>query len=138
MDADQATAQLSDERQGYNWKKVELQGSKEPISETSASTWNSGTWKVTGVTNYACQKGALRARCYELGRTRVRRVNVTADMLALYLEDARIVGMPTVWSPQLSRRARPSAKTAKSSATAPDCTGPTLDEYVSVRSILLG
>ena len=73
-----------------------------------------------------------------LGRARVRRVNVTADMLALYLEDARIVGMPTVWSPRLSRRARPSAKTTKSSATAPDCTGPTLDEYVSVRSILLG
>ena len=39
----------------------------------------------------------------ELDRARIRRVNVTADMLALYLEDARIVGMPTVWSPRLSK-----------------------------------
>lgn len=32
----------------------------------------------------------------ELDRARIRRVNVTADMLTLYLEDGRVVGMPTV------------------------------------------
>ena len=60
----------------------------------------------------------------ELDRARIRRVNVTADMLALYLDSRR--------------RARPSAKTTRSLATAGGCTGPTLDKYVSVRSILLG
>lgn len=37
----------------------------------------------------------------ELDRARIRRVNVTEDMLTLYLEDGRVVG--TVWSPRLSR-----------------------------------
>ena len=39
----------------------------------------------------------------ELDRARIRRVNVTEDMLTLYLEDGRVVGMPTVWSPRLSK-----------------------------------
>ena len=39
----------------------------------------------------------------ELDRARIRRVNGTADMLTPYLKDARIVGMPTVWSPRLSK-----------------------------------
>jgi len=38
----------------------------------------------------------------ELDRARIRRLNVTADMPALYLEDRRVMGMPTVWSPRLS------------------------------------
>jgi hypothetical protein len=35
----------------------------------------------------------------ELERARIRRANVTAYMVTLYLEDGRVVGMPTVWSP---------------------------------------
>ena len=38
----------------------------------------------------------------ELERARIRRVNVTEDMVTQYLEDGRVLGMPTVCSPRLS------------------------------------
>lgn len=39
----------------------------------------------------------------ELERDCTHRVNVTVDMLTLYLEDGRVVDLPTVWLPHLSK-----------------------------------
>jgi hypothetical protein len=74
----------------------------------------------------------------ELDRAHIRRVNVTADMLALYLEDARIVGMPTVWSPRLSTASEAGRQNDEIIGHGAGLHWPDLDEYVSVRSILLG
>ena len=74
----------------------------------------------------------------ELDRAHIRRVNVTADMLALYLEDARIVGMPTVGSPRLSTASEAGRQNDEIIGHGAGLHWPDLDEYVSVRSILLG
>lgn len=74
----------------------------------------------------------------ELERALIRRVNVTEDMLTLYLEDGRIVGMPTVWSPRLSRATEAERQNYEIIGHGAGLHWPDLDEYVSVRSILLG
>jgi len=74
----------------------------------------------------------------ELDRARIRRVNVTEDMLTLYLEDGRTVGMPIVWSPRLSRASEAERQNYEIIGHGSGLHWPDLDEYVSVRSILLG
>lgn len=74
----------------------------------------------------------------ELERARIRRANVTEDMLMLYLEDGRMVGMPTVWSPRLSRASEAERQNYEVIGHGTGLHWPDLDEYVSVRSILLG
>ena len=74
----------------------------------------------------------------ELGRARIRRVNVMDDMLTLYLEDGRTLGIPLVWSPRLLRA---SAAKRQNDGVVGHGAGPhwpDLGEYVNVRSILLG
>ena len=74
----------------------------------------------------------------ELERARIRRVNVTEDMITLYLEDGRVVGMPTVWSPRLSQASEAERQNYEVIGHGAGLHWPDLDEYVSVRSILLG
>lgn len=74
----------------------------------------------------------------ELDCARTCRVNVTEDMLTLYLEDERVVGMPTVWSPRLSKASEAERQNHKVIGHGAGLHWPDLDEYVSVRSILLG
>lgn len=74
----------------------------------------------------------------ELDRARIRRVNVTEDMLTLYLEDRRVVGMPTVWSPRLTGASEAERQNYEIIGHGAGLHWPDLDEYVSVRSILLG
>lgn len=74
----------------------------------------------------------------ELERARIRRVNVTEDMVTLYLEDGRVVGMPTVWSPRLSDADEAERVNYDVIGHGTGLHWPDLDEYVSVRSILLG
>jgi len=74
----------------------------------------------------------------ELERARIRRVNVTEDMVTLYLEDGRVVGMPTVWSPRLSDASEPERQNYELIGHGAGLHWPDLDEYVSVRAILLG
>lgn len=74
----------------------------------------------------------------ELDRARIRRVNVTADMLTLNLEDGRVVGMPTVWSPRLSKVSEAERQNYEIIGHGAGLRWPDRDEYVSVRSILLG
>jgi hypothetical protein len=74
----------------------------------------------------------------ELERARIRRVNVTEDMLTLYLEDGRVVGMPIVWSPRLSQSSEAERQNYEIIGHGSGLHWPDLDEYVSVRSILLG
>ncbi|MFB6231382.1 MAG: DUF2442 domain-containing protein [Salinibacter sp.] len=74
----------------------------------------------------------------ELDRARIHRVNVTEDMLTLYLEDGRVLGMPTVWSPRLSQASEAERQNYEIIGHGAGLHWPDLDEYVSVRSILLG
>lgn len=74
----------------------------------------------------------------ELDRARIRRVKVTEDMLMLYLEDGRTVGMPIVWSPRLARASDAELQNYEIIGQGAGLHWPDLDEYVSVRSILLG
>lgn len=74
----------------------------------------------------------------ELDRARIRRVKVTPDMLTLYLEDGRVVGMPMVWSPRLSNASEAARQNFEIIGHGTGIHWPDLDEYVSVRSILLG
>lgn len=74
----------------------------------------------------------------ELDRARIRRVQITEDMLTLYLEDGRVVGMPMVWSPRLSDASEPKRQNYKIIGHGAGLHWPDVDEYVSVRSILLG
>lgn len=74
----------------------------------------------------------------ELERARIRRVNVTEDMLTLYLEDGRTVGMPIVWSPRLALASAAEWQNYEVIGHGAGLHGPDLDEYVSVRSVLLG
>lgn len=74
----------------------------------------------------------------ELERARIRRVNVTEDMLTLHLEDGRTVGMPIVWSPRLARASAAERQNYEVIGHGAGLHWPDLDEYVSVRSILLG
>ena len=74
----------------------------------------------------------------ELDRARIHRVNVTEDMLTLYLEDGRVAGMPTVWSPRLSKANEAERQNYEIIGHGAGLHWPDLDEYVSVRSILLG
>lgn len=74
----------------------------------------------------------------ELERARIRRVNVTEDMVTLYLEDGRVVGMPTVWSPRLSDADEAERQNYEVIGHGAGLHWPDLDEYVSVRSVLLG
>jgi hypothetical protein len=74
----------------------------------------------------------------ELERARIRRVDVTEDIVTLYLEDGRVVGMPTVWSPRLSDADEAERQNYEIIGHGAGLHWPDLDEYVSVRSILLG
>lgn len=74
----------------------------------------------------------------ELERARIRRVNVTEDIVMLYLEDGRVVGLPTVWSPRLSKADEAERQNYEIIGHGTGLHWPDLDEYVSVRSILLG
>ena len=74
----------------------------------------------------------------ELDRARIRRLNVTADMPALYLEDRRVMGMPTVWSPRLSTASEAERQNYEAIGDGAGLHWLDPDEYVSVRSILLG
>jgi hypothetical protein len=74
----------------------------------------------------------------ELERSRIRRVTVTEDMVTLSLEDGRVVGMPTVWSPRLSQASEAERQNYDIIGHGAGLHWPDLDEYVSVRSILLG
>ncbi|NBC19218.1 MAG: DUF2442 domain-containing protein [Bacteroidetes bacterium] len=74
----------------------------------------------------------------ELERARIRRVEVTADMLTLYLDDGRMVGMPTGWSPRLTNASDAERQHFEIIGHGTGLHWPDLDEYVSVRSILLG
>ena len=74
----------------------------------------------------------------ELERARISRVNVTEDMVTLYLEDGRVVGMPTVWSPRLTDASDAERQNYELIGHGAGLHWPDLDEYVSVRSILLG
>lgn len=74
----------------------------------------------------------------ELERARIRRANVTEDLLTLYLEDGRVVSMPTVWSPRLSKATEAERQNYEVIGHGSGIHWPDLDEYVSVRSILLG
>ena len=77
----------------------------------------------------------------ELDRPRVRRENVTEDMLTLYLEDGRVLGMPTVWSPRLSKASEAERQNYEIIGHGAGLQWPESRKrsgYVSVRSILLG
>lgn len=74
----------------------------------------------------------------ELDRARIHRVGVAADMLMFYLEDGRLVGMPTAWSRRLSRASRTERQNYEIVGHGAGVHWPDLDEYISVRSILLG
>jgi hypothetical protein len=74
----------------------------------------------------------------ELDRARIRRVTVTEDMVTLSLEDGRVVGMPTAWSPRLSKASEAERQNYEIIGHGAGLHWPDLDEYVSVRSILLG
>ncbi len=74
----------------------------------------------------------------ELERARIRRVNVTDDMLMLYLEDGRTLGIPLVWFPRLVRASAAERQHYEVIGHGAGLHWPDLDEYVSVRSILLG
>jgi len=74
----------------------------------------------------------------ELERARIRRVNVTEGMLTLHLDDGRIVGMPIVWSPRLPQASKVERQNYEMTGHRSGLHWPDLDEYVSVRSILLG
>lgn len=74
----------------------------------------------------------------ELDRARIRRVEVTENMLTLYLEDGRVVGMPVVWSPRLARATEAQRQNYEIIGEGAGLHWPDLDEYVSVRAILLG
>jgi hypothetical protein len=74
----------------------------------------------------------------ELERARIRRANVTAYMVTLYLEDGRVVGMPTVWSPRLTDASEAERQNYEIIGHGAGLHWPDLDEYVSIRSILLG
>jgi hypothetical protein len=77
----------------------------------------------------------------ELDRARIRRVNVTEDMLTLSLEDGRVVGMPTVWSPRLSQASEAERQNYEIIGHGAGLHWPESRKrsgYVSVRSILLG
>ena len=74
----------------------------------------------------------------ELDRAHIRRVNVTANMFTLYPEDGCIVGMPTVWSSRLSTASEAEQQNYEIIGHGTGLHWLDLDEYVSVRSILLG
>ena len=58
--------------------------------------------------------------------------------LWLSLEDGRIIGMPIVWSPRLSEASDSERQHYEIIGRGTGLHWPDLDEYVSVRSILLG
>lgn len=68
----------------------------------------------------------------ELDRARIRRVNVTEDMLTLYLKDEQVLGMPTVWSPCLSDVSEAERQNHEIIGHGVGAHWPDLDEYVSV------
>jgi hypothetical protein len=74
----------------------------------------------------------------ELERARIRRVNVTEDMVTQYLEDGRVLGMPTVCSPRLSEASEAECQNYEVIGHGMGLHWPDLDEYGSVRSILPG
>lgn len=86
------------------------------------------------------RKSRLTRRMFEdeLDRARIRRGNVTADMLTLYLEDGRVVGMPPEWLPRLSKASEAERQNYELIGHGAGLHWPDLGEYVSVRSILLG
>jgi len=59
-------------------------------------------------------------------------------MLTLSLKDGRVLGMPTVWSPRLSQASEAERQNYEIIGHGAGLHWPDLDEYVSVRSILLG
>lgn len=74
----------------------------------------------------------------ELERAHIRRVNVTAEIMTLYLDDARVAGMSTLWSSRLSDADEAKQQNYEIIGHEAGLHWPDLDEYVSVRSILLG
>lgn len=74
----------------------------------------------------------------ELDRARIRRVKMSEDALTLYLEDGRVVSMPIVWSPRLSKASEAERQNYEIVGHGAGLHWPDVDEYVSVRSILLG
>lgn len=74
----------------------------------------------------------------ELDRARIRRVKMSEDVLTLYLEDGRVVSMPIVWSPRLSKASEAERQNYEIVGHGAGLHWPDVDEYVSVRSVLLG
>jgi len=74
----------------------------------------------------------------ELDRARIRAVDFSPDMLTLRLEDGRIVGMPMVWSPRLAQASDDERQNYEIIGHGAGLHWPDLDEYVSVRAVLLG
>lgn len=74
----------------------------------------------------------------ELERARIQQVSISEDMVTLGLEDGRVVGMPLVWSPRLMGASESERNNYELIANSTALYWPDLDEYVSLRSVLLG
>jgi len=74
----------------------------------------------------------------ELDRARIESVHIDADMLTLQLTDGRVLGMPLEWSPSLTDASESELQNYERIGHGSGLHWPDLDEYVSVRSLLLG
>jgi len=74
----------------------------------------------------------------ELDRARIESVRMDADRLTLLLRDGRTLGMPLAWSPKLAEATESEVQNYELIGHGSGLHWPDLDEYVSVRSILLG
>lgn len=74
----------------------------------------------------------------ELDRARIESVHIDADMLTLQLTDGRVLGMPLAWSPPLTAASESELQNYERIGHGSGLHWPDLDEYVSVRSVLLG
>lgn len=90
----------------------------------------SKTASADSLTRESLERGLMSAR--------IARVSVTQDMIALHLEDGRILGMPTAWSPRLKTATLDELRNVEVTGRGTSLHWPDLDEDVNVRGILLG
>lgn len=74
----------------------------------------------------------------ELDRARIESAHITGDVLMLELTDGRVLGMPLQWSAPLAGAPMEKLQNYELVGHGSGLHWPELDEYVSVRSILLG
>lgn len=73
----------------------------------------------------------------DVDRARIESVHIDADMLTLRLTGGRVLGMPLAWSPSLTGAFESELQNYERIGHGSGLHWPGLDEYVSVRSVLL-